>query len=274
LPGREDDSSVGFTPTKSIRRTTMKSRISTNQLKACDVLLYHGASPLGSLIRLLDGSQYSHASIWDGDCVTEAVASGIEHRDLKTSVAGAEFVDVYRFRSKEGICLGEAGLEADPVLKRIHFYQENPERYAYEELLLLAVLCVTRRVPSVMIRWILDSAAAAVEALIAAGKEPMICSELVYRCFEEAGNQYSPKIIGAERQAILYGAPQPAGEDLSFLAGYDLRSGIEGYMEQLALAKQMDSRMLLDFNKPNPNFITPGDLRKSPNLVLQGTLTL
>lgn len=76
---------------------------------------------------------------------------------------------------------------------RARLYINNGDRYAYEQILLLALLCVTRKVePSAifsrLVRAVLDKAASYFSNIAAGitGGEPMICSEFVFRCYDEA----------------------------------------------------------------------------------------
>lgn len=81
--------------------------------------------------------------------------------------------------------------EAAPVLKVAAGYLEHGARYAHQQVVLLAVLCVSRHIPLPlggrrMVRTVLDQATGAVNAMAERGQHPMICSEFVYRCFAEA----------------------------------------------------------------------------------------
>lgn len=97
----------------------MSEIVKPAQLRHGDILLYHGDSLVSRLIRLFDGTDYSHASIWNGKHVVEALGQGVVGRPLKASVAGAPFVDCYRYRNgKTGQMMGDdaAPLPAKPVL--------------------------------------------------------------------------------------------------------------------------------------------------------------
>lgn len=252
--------------------------LATNKLLAGDVLLYQGSSFLGGLIRWFDGTEYNHASIFDGKHVIEALGNGINTRSVANSIKGSK-VDVYRLR-KGGKFLGDPGFPADKVISSIRKISTNPQRYAYEEILLLAVLVTTRRVPLPYLRWILDNAASLIAKLLAAGKEPMICSELVYRAFLGAGSEYTPKILGTYftgsqiTKLALPPTVEPIDEDPECI-----RAKIE-FLELYLQASAKDEETVDTFvtaaakGNPNPNFITPGDLKKSPELHHMGTLKI
>jgi hypothetical protein len=148
-----------------------------------DVLLYERSGVVSSLIRLFDGTDFSHAGLYVGDDeVGEAVAKGVVRQPLAVSVRGAKRVRVRRL-------IAPAPL--DPVVDRARQILAEGERYSYEQIMLLAFLCLTRRLPltpslHLLVRRVLDSAASRVAALLAGGREPMICSEFVYRCYDEA----------------------------------------------------------------------------------------
>ena len=83
--------------------------------------------------------------------------------------------------------------------------------YAYQQLVLLAVLCSTRAVPlpSVARRFVkraLEGAADALNSkLDSDGSQLMICSEFVYRCYAEAT---PPSLLSIEAQAGGAGAEE------------------------------------------------------------------
>ncbi len=262
--------------------------IKPDQLSPGDVFLYHGDSFISKLIRLFDGTEYSHASIWQGDHVVEALGNGITKNTLAASVSGAKFVDVYRFISSEGQNkLGSAEYPAKPVLDRVAFYEAHPERYAYEEIVLLAMLASTRRLPipglGLVLRNVLDSASEVLARMVAAGKQPMICSELVYRCYVEAGQKYFIRIRGADvamaqAASVLANAGSSAPLDAASAADAAFDEEAAVFLENFyavsgatppGAAVQGEASL-----QAVADFVTPGDLKKSPNLQLAGTLRL
>lgn len=224
----------------------MSTFVTPAELLPADILLYQGTSFLDKLIRLFDGTEYSHSSIYDGSKVLEAILNGVELRDIAKSVAdiggggSTGDVDVFRFVSQDGKHIGDSDYPAAPILARMAYYQAEHDEYAYEALLLLAVLTTTRRVPvppelEPIIRALLDQAADVLAKILATGKQPMICSELVYRCYAEADEKCEIRVRGADT-------------DLSALTATD--------PQRLVVA----------------DFVTTGDLKKSPNLYKVGRL--
>jgi hypothetical protein len=263
----------------------MNGRIPRNSLRAGDVLLYHGTGLISDLIRVFDGGPYSHASVYDGVGVLEALPQGTVVDPLNQSVSGALFVDVYRFISGDGTPLGQPGCETKPVLDRIGYYEQHHDRYGYEQILLLAVLCATRHpqpgtispIEALMIRRFLDQAAEVIANLIHAGKEPMICSELVYRCYTEAGAPYEIIIRGSDvalRTAAAAGPPSPSelalqAEAVRFLNNYAIAKGHNVASQEFARASTPAAVVAA---AAVADFVTPRDLETSPNLQKIGTL--
>jgi len=264
----------------------MNGKVPQNNLQPGDVLLYHGVGLISDLIRLFDGGPYSHAAVYDGANVLEAVAEGTVVDPVAQSVASAQFVDVYRFIANDGKPFGQPGCEARPVLDRIQYYEQNRQRYGYEQLLLLALLCATRHpqqgtlspVEALILRRVLDQAAEVIARLIHAGKEPMICSELVYRCYTEAGAPYQIIVRGADipvRAAAAAAQPRSTedaafqAEAARFLLNYAVAKGhnVGGpkFLAARAPHEIVTAAALADF-------VTPRDLETSPNLQKVGTL--
>jgi hypothetical protein len=257
--------------------------VKASQLQPGDVLLYHGTAMLSRMIRLFDGTEYSHAGIWTGTNVVEALGSGVVKHGLKPSVAGSEYVHVYRFRDNAGNQLGSAGLPAQIVISGADRFAATGNRYAYEQILLIALLASTRRITAPipffgrLIRTMLDSATDVLARIAAAGKEPLICSELVFRCYDEAGAAYTINIRGADIAATFAtGAMSMANSSAveeddggladaaaDFLANYSVMKPVPA-----ASANLGGSVMAV------ANFITPGDLSKSPNLQKLGKLSV
>jgi len=78
-----------------------------------------------------------------------------------------------------------------PVRARGEFYLGQGNRYAYEQIVLLAFLILIRKVsPNPALFWLVRNAVALATSilnrLLGGGRQPMICSELVYRAYYEA----------------------------------------------------------------------------------------
>jgi hypothetical protein len=170
--------------------------ITTNEVVDGDVILYHGNSLISSLIRLFDGTEVNHAGIYLGhDQVGEAMAKGLTRENIADSIKGSEYVIVQRLKAYPDTM--------KPVIDKAGYYLEIGNKYAYEQILLLAFLGLARKLPvNAYLKWllrkILDQAA---DLLTSHGdKQPMICSEFVYRCYDEAlPGTYDPYSLEIER---------------------------------------------------------------------------
>lgn len=167
----------------------MKRDIPISQLVPGDVLLYRNKGLISDAMRFIDRSEVSHAGLFlgrhgeQGRTVGEAIREGVIRRELPRSIEHVEWVEARRLK--------EAPASLDPVLDRASFYLKRGERYAFEQVLLLAFLCINRNLAGSsvlgrLIRETLDAAATFLLHLFDAGREPMICSEFVIRCYREA----------------------------------------------------------------------------------------
>jgi hypothetical protein len=253
-----------------------------------DVFLYNSRGHIAELICLFDGSPYSHAGIYiDDGKIMEATLHGIMMSPIEESLAGENYVDAFRLHTKNCTDLGKEGFEDGKVRKTVETYRKTKHDYAYSSLFLLALLTQTRRIRSLIlrafIRNMLDDAAAQLDKLIAGNKKPVTCSELVYLCFSEAGQEYAPEIRGADRPtaagvAAATNALTP--EMRVFLAKYQLARqaklparlapGLSVGSMKLQRVKSLAKAVLAAV----PNFVTPGDLSKSPSLRKLGTVWL
>lgn len=180
-----------------------------SDLRAGDVLLYSSQSLIGKLIRFLDGTDVTHAGIYLGnDEVGEALMvgnAGINKNPISTSFAGTDWVEVRR--------LIQSDLDLKSVLNVADEYIADGNRYAYVEILLLAVILMTRKVNLEdsglgSIAWYtFRNVNDWINDVFEQGREPMICSEFVFRCYDEAepgdDDPYSIEVLsqaGSERR--------------------------------------------------------------------------
>jgi hypothetical protein len=150
-----------------------------------DVLLFHGRGFISWAIRKLDGTRVNHAAIaLDADQLGEAAGSGLRRFSIAQTVAGNDVTVVRRLPDRD----------MAPVLAKATFYLDGGVPYAYQQIVLLALLTTTRKIPMPriarrLVRSVLDHAAAALNDMFGTGTKTMICSEYVYRCFDEASTQ-------------------------------------------------------------------------------------
>ncbi|MDO9632186.1 MAG: hypothetical protein Q7I92_09850, partial [Humidesulfovibrio sp.] len=167
------------------------STLPASGLQPADVLLYRGTGIFGKLIIFWDRSHYSHAGLNLGrliqgqPAVGEAlVKEGIIARGLDVSITDSSEVQARRLK---------AGLP-DPaqvkVLAVANKYLDEHNRYAIENIFMLVILCLVRKIHvnhvlDALLRKIFDSMASLLVDPLHGGKQPMICSEFVFRCYQE-----------------------------------------------------------------------------------------
>jgi hypothetical protein len=156
--------------------------IKTSDMQDGDVILYHGNTWLAKAIQFFDGTEVNHAGLYVGGLkVDEALARGLTERGLQESIQEHEYVIINRLKSHPGTL--------NPVLDKAKAYIANGNRYGYEQIVLLAFLGLTRKLHiNPYLKWLLrkifDDAA---DLLMGHGdRQPLICSEFVYRCYDEA----------------------------------------------------------------------------------------
>lgn len=166
-----------------------------------DVLLFHGNSFVAKAIRFLDGGEVNHAAIaLDATTLAEATGHGLDTTPIAVGVENNVTTWVLR----------PTGGDPAAAARRAVEYEASGVLYAYQQILLLAALCLTRRIPignrifRTVVRRVLESAADLLNALIDKGADLMICSEYVYRCYRETGFDLLPD-----------GAPDLAGAGTS-----------------------------------------------------------
>jgi hypothetical protein len=201
----------------------MGDHIAIDDLQPADVILCRGTGLLSKVIIVMDGSDYSHAALdlpseGTNHFVGEAVNAGVVKDTLESLLAVHTLVTARRLR--------DAVRDMSPVLAAADRYLAEGDRYAYEQLLLLAPLCLARKIPLPwparrLVRAILDHAAELLERLFDEGRQPMICSEFVYRCYGAADpaphDVYEIEIDTSPGSAVVasvLGLPPPHGRGI------------------------------------------------------------
>lgn len=175
--------------------------ISQPDLRKGDVLLYRSNSLIARWICSIDGSEVSHAGLYLGDgMVGEALIvenPGLNANPIAMSFAGSEGIIVRRLRN--------ADLPIEPVIACARNYLEAGNRYAHGQLLLAACICLARNVSreNALQRWVMKTVMQKATDFLRywqrQGREPMICSEFVFRAYDEADprpdDDYSLRII-------------------------------------------------------------------------------
>jgi hypothetical protein len=213
-------------------------------LEPLDVLAFHGHTFLNKAIQVCTDSKYNHVGLYvGGGRILHAIGEGLIIQKLQEAWADSDkFIDVYRYHYVQGRPL--TFLQRDKIIEVANKYYFEHERYAVEELLILAFITELRKNTDFLGRKTVDESFRVLSDAFKGNKEPVICSEIVYRCFDEAG--------------------------------VPVRILPEGLHSEFA---HSDSPIIQDFiaRKENlynvdANFVTPHDLVMSPDLVFVGQL--
>ena len=188
-------------------------RITEKDLKPGDVLLYCSNTWIAWFIKRFDGTSVSHAGLYLGNGrVGEALFRGIVENPLSDSIQGCEWVKAVRHSASDN------GDDMNPVRRKAKEVLAQGERYAFEQILLLALVCSTRKIDYGTNPWLkkiaqkaITGAASLMDRFRNENKEPMICSEFVYRSFDEAmsdDNRYAIQLGLHEEEEVGAAAPR------------------------------------------------------------------
>ncbi|MCF2528874.1 hypothetical protein [Yinghuangia soli] len=168
-----------------------------------DIVLSRGTGWISRAICLLDDSPVSHALLAHRHGrLAETVGQGLQTVTFDEAREGHDLILARTLATPA---------DPEPVLAVADVHLERGARYAHQQIVLLAVLCLTRRAalgPGAhgMIRSVLDQAAAALNSMAERGQHPMICSEFVYRCYHEARPE-APYVLKIGTDDAHDGAP-------------------------------------------------------------------
>jgi hypothetical protein len=249
----------------------------------------------------MDHGIYSHAAVWDGKSVVEATTHGIVKCELKDETDGQWYVDVYRWQTPPPPpihVMGEKAYPPGPVTLRADELANTKAQYAYDELLMGALLIWLSEKPNdirlrIWIRAHGDEIERWIEErILSKDRKGITCTEVVCRSYWEAAseppNKYEIRVpIDGSRVEralrILTLAPD------EHLTGYDGQrerfgrlfaqavGGVTG--DQIValtnihdLAGETDVMGVVGKDVPL-FFVSPRELQKSPNLVCHGRLS-
>lgn len=179
-------------------------KINPDQLHDGDIILVHNTAWQSQLIQMFDGTDWSHAAIYlgNGQIGEVTMEAGLSSRTIDASIGDVPKVMIKRLKALPDTM--------NPVINRASVYMSQKTAYAYNQIILLAILILTRKIPlnpllNELVRGILDNAA---ELLTQQGdNQPMICSEFVYRCYDEA-------VMSASDPYTLHINQQPAAKQM------------------------------------------------------------
>jgi len=181
--------------------------VKISELKKGDVLLFsHTDEWHSKLISLLTNSPISHASMSYYNCteIVEEVPPCASVNSLIESAKGRQ-VTVMRFDRND--------LDMVPVLKIAEKYYNNKEPYVPKDslyMMIVYILITKIPLPVILQKLLIPIIRCVVASIIKyideknfEGKHPMICSQFVYRCYEEAGDEYKLIIDGFGKEETI-----------------------------------------------------------------------
>ena len=271
---------------------TTPTALQTTDLLPGDVLLHMGTGELSRLIAWVGDSAYSHAAmVISRKELLEAAASGVRHAGLDERtrmLANFHYIDV--FRPLRPTPQDTAALTA--LIAAGDAYLKRP--YPMTSLLTLGVVCAVRNKTTNDAR-LREALRMALDLVVRNDASQVVCSELVYRAFDEAATRPphelrlplsstppSPtplphidfKALIAEclddyarsrGNAALAGAAATDTRDLDdLLAEARARLGLDGVQTQGTGSGYA----------PNPKTVLPADLEFSPGLRKVGRLAM
>ena len=187
-------------------------QLQVNDLLRGDVLLYRASNAwknaMSVLIRKLDGTEVSHAGLYLGDeQVGESLIvgnPGLHSNPLQSSISGCDWVEVRRLASTGNLA---------PVMSAATMRLDNGSSYGFDQIMLVAAICVTHKLDlgDGLLRKIaygaLQRANEFVRSMSSEDREPMTCSEFVYRVYDEAvledDDEYSLTILSQSKSLPL-----------------------------------------------------------------------
>jgi len=160
-----------------------------NDLEPGDVLLHMGRGELSKLIAWVGDSAYSHAAVvYDQAQLMEAAASGVRYAPLAQRITMVEnfvYIDVFR---PARLQKPDHDVLLDLLRKALAPYIGLP--YPMTSLFVLGIVCAVRnKIPgSRDLRRIVRMA---LDLIVDNDAHKVVCSELVYRGFDEAATEPS-----------------------------------------------------------------------------------
>ena len=213
-------------------------------LEPLDILAFHAHSFVAKGIQICTDSKYNHVGLYCGNGrIFHAIYPNIIIQRIEEAWEDSDkFIDVYRYQNKDGRTL--TFQQRDKLIETANEYVKQGNRYAVEALFILAIVTELRKDTGYLGRKLIEKSFQKINDAFEKGKEPVICSELIYRIFEESG--VPVKII-------------PEGLYKEF------RESKDTMIQEIRASKE-------SINKVSADFITPKDLVMSPDIKFKGQL--
>jgi formylglycine-generating enzyme required for sulfatase activity len=256
--------------------TQKLGKVAVDELEPGDVLLSHSFHPACELISFLDWSAFSHAALWTGESVVEAVTDGVVERSLADSIEKGHRSAVVVYRRPERL----ARSTVDAVVAAARSFKH--QAYPLSDVLLMAYLIGFKRQArpwdargTARFRAELPSLIARVRELEQRGScIGLTCSELVATAFAQAEHgRYSLRLSPLEGE-LLRGAPDRllnSGASMEADPGWaELVACCERALEAQRAARSPAAgdpyRAALAAGVAPLRMVTPKDLSISPSL--------
>ena len=277
--------------------------IGQSDMRPGDVILSRGSAEgvsldalLDQLILALDQGDYTHASLWDGKYVIEALTTGVAIDDpLEMTLKNQVLIDVYRYK-KNNETFGPDGYPVEPLLNAARAFKGYG--YNYTTLVLSAMLLFTCEVPDS--KWV-RVALKLLEIPILdkldkflSQENAMVCSQVVAQAYWDtptspANARGLPIVLDGHRHFPSRGEQQST---LKSMATADISDELQQYHKLRADLADLFEKHLpptapttqalvaggpeVTLTAGSPQlpamFVTPGDLQRCGDLELVGTI--
>ncbi len=291
------------------KRPSGLTKITSSELLPGDILLYNGKKLVSRLIRCFDRSCVNHAAVFIGKDeetgepqVIEAVGDGVLKRTLAESFDHSKYIIVKRYE--------EVFDNIGPVLDEAKRYFSEEHRYEFEAIFFLAIISLVERVHfNPMVAWTVSRTLKKHFSLYLKNnkKQPVTCSELVYRCYSEAkgpdGGNYSFLVDEKPmfRSVLATGSDSSITDQRNLISKALKAGGKEGLKSAGDISSEESEKVmgnmyrftcdnmitgtpapaaagkrnyLLEVCGIIPHFVTPGDILKSESLEDIGIIEL
>jgi hypothetical protein len=277
-------------------------RIQQGDMLPGDVIMSKGNISNSSTTALLekiliavDQGDYTHASLWTGSHVIEALEQGVSEDPLSLTMDNQVLVDIYRFE-KDGHHLGDAGWPVTPIIEAVYSFIGRP--YGYADLMLAGtILLAAETIPKsdtgeILLRLLGDHFAQNLLEWLDSGA--MVCTQVVVQAYWQAPggvakNQFALEIPIDGKRRLPQDLISIDGKDA---APVELGTTVQDALHELRaefVRKYADNHPeFRDAQVPKPGskglvvpggspllpagFVSPYDMQRSPNLKLVGTL--
>src|SRR5712692_7051096 len=189
------------------------------ELRAGDILLLRSPGAAAWVARLFDGADVDRAALYLGEGrVAEAAGDAVALRSLDECVAGSESAVARRLKEPAPM---------EPVLGRAEALRQ--ERTAAAPEVLLALLCVSRKLRATpglraLQRASLESGAAALK-----GAAGLTGAQFVWRCYEDAlpepSDVYTVRLSDLHNLEVVSGVPVVPGAGVGRRLGRGVHPG-------------------------------------------------